>query len=68
MAGRMLNQCQDFIANGVPPRVAQIVLKKAILHTVFNNLAQHANMVADMNTSIQYLEKALIAAERPEAD
>lgn len=38
------------------------------MHTVFNNLAQHANMTADMNLSIEYLEKALQAAEDPKAD
>ena len=64
----MLRQCQDFMERGVPQLVAQIVLTKGIMHTVFNNLAQHANMVADMNCSIEYLEKALEAAERPEAD
>ena len=53
---------------GVPQLVARIVITKGIMHTVFNNLAQHANMVADMNRSIEYLEKALEAAERPEAD
>ena len=38
------------------------------MHTIYNNLAQHANMVADMNMSIEYLEKALLAAENPETD
>ena len=35
------------------------------MHSVFNNLAQHANMTADMKRSIGYLEKALEAAENP---
>ena len=35
------------------------------MHSVLNNLAQHANMTADMNLSIEYLEKALEAAETP---
>ena len=52
----------------MPPRVAQVVLVKGIMHTVYNNLAQHSNMVADMNSSIDYLEKALASAERPETD
>jgi len=38
------------------------------MHTVMNNLAQHANMTADMALSITYLEKALSSAERPETD
>ena len=55
----MLHQCGDFIERGVPPRVAAISINKGIMHTVYNNLAQHANMVADMSSSIQFLEKAL---------
>lgn len=54
--------------SGVPPRVSAIVIAKGILHSVFNNLAQYANLTSDMNTSIEYLEKALEAAEREEAD
>ena len=38
------------------------------MHSVLNNLAQHANMTADMNLSIEYLEKALEAAENPETE
>ena len=38
------------------------------MHTVYNNLAQHANMIADMNLSLDYLERALEAAEKPEVE
>jgi len=67
-ASRILRQCLTFMESKLPPRVASIVLTKGIMHTVFNNLAQHANMVADMNASIEYLERALKAGERPETD
>ena len=52
----------------VPSHVAIMVQKKGILHTIMNNLAQHANMTADMNKSIEFLVKALEAAEHPECD
>ena len=45
-----------------------MVIKKGILHTVFNNLAQYANMTGDMDSSIEYLEKAVEAAERQEVN
>ena len=64
-AGRVLRQCEDYALRSCPPKVAQIVVQKGILHTIYNNLAQHSNMVADMNSSIDYLEKALEAAENP---
>ena len=67
-AGKMLHQCKEFIVSGVTPTVAQMVLKKGILHTVFNNLAQYANMTGDMDSSIEYLEKAVEAAERQEVN
>ena len=38
------------------------------MYTVLNNQAQHANMMADMDRSIEYLEKALESAEDPECD
>lgn len=52
----------------MPAQVSAIVVKKGILHAVLNNLAQHANMTADMNLSLEYLEKALEAVENPETD
>ena len=59
----MLNQCAGFVSSKVPANAADLVVRKGIMHTIFNNLAQHANMTADMNLSIQYLEQALEAAE-----
>ena len=38
------------------------------MHAIFNNMAQHANMTADMDLSIEYLEKALESAEQPETE
>lgn len=35
------------------------------MHSVYNNMAQHANMTADMDLSIEYLEKALDSADQP---
>ena len=67
-AGRILRQCEDFLAQRVGPSVKKLILTKGIMHTVYNNLAQHANMTADMDLSIEYLEKALQAAEHPETD
>lgn len=67
-AGRVLRQCQEFLQGNIPQQAADIVLRKGILHTVFNNLAQHANMTADMHLSIDYLEKALLAAENPDTE
>lgn len=67
-AGRILKQCEDFMRTKVPSHVAIMVQKKGILHTIMNNLAQHANMTADMNKSIEFLVKALEAAEHPECD
>ena len=64
-AGRVLRQCQEFLENKVPPQVSTIIVKKGIMHSVFNNLAQHANMTADMNASMQYLELALECADKP---
>ena len=67
-AGRVLRQCQEFLENKVPPQVSTIVVKKGIMHSVFNNLAQHANMTADMTLSLEYLEKALDSVENPDTD
>jgi len=67
-AGRILHQCYDFLDSRVPHQVATVVIRKGIMHSVLNNLAQHANMNADMNLSIEYLEKALEAGENPETD
>ena len=64
-ARRVLRQCEDFLQKQTPPAVSILVVKKGIMHSVLNNLAQHANMTADMNLSIEYLEKALEAAENP---
>ena len=61
-----MRKCAEFIDSKVPHHVAVIVVKKGIMHAVFNNMAQHANMTADMDLSISYLEKALEAAEQPE--
>ena len=47
----------------MPHHVSVIVVRKGIMHSVYNNMAQHANMTADMDSSIEYLEKALEAAE-----
>ena len=67
-AGRVLRQCQEFLENKVPPQVSTIIVKKGIMHSVFNNLAQHANMTADMTLSLDYLEKALDSVENPDTD
>ena len=42
--------------------------KRGVMHTVLNNLAQHANMMADMDSSIKYLEMALRSAQDPLTD
>lgn len=62
-AGKVLRQCEAFILRETPASVGRIVARKGIMHTVYNNLAQHANMTADMGSSIQFLEKALVVAE-----
>lgn len=67
-AGAILRGCEDFVRNGVPERGAKIVTKKGLLHTVLNNLAQHSNMMADMDQSIEYLEAALVCVDSPETD
>jgi len=67
-AGAILRQCENFVRAGVPEHGAKIVTKKGLLHTVLNNLAQHANMMTDMDKSIEYLEAALVCVENPDTD
>ena len=67
-AGAILKQCENFVRSGVPENGAKIVTKKGLLHTVLNNLAQHANMMTDMDKSIEYLEAALVCVENPDTD
>ena len=63
-----MRQSAEFLDRKVPHYAAVIVVKKGIMHSVYNNMAQHANMTADMDLSIEYLEKALYAAEQPETE
>ena len=67
-AGKVLRMCETFIRSQLPKRIEHFCRKRGVLHTVLNNQAQHSNMMADMDRSIEYLEKALESAEDPECD
>lgn len=67
-AGRVLRICEDFIKNGLPHPVKNLAKKHGVMHTIFNNMAQHSNMMADMDRSIEYLEAALESAHDPLTD
>ena len=67
-AGRILKVCEAFIDGQLPPKVDAMAKKRGVMHTVLNNLAQHSNMMADMDSSIQYLEFALRSAQDPLTD
>ena len=61
-AGKVLRICENFIKNQLPPKVVIMCKRRGVMHTVLNNMAQHANMMADMDLSIEYLEAALESA------
>ena len=67
-SGRVLRGCEDFMKNRMPPSGIRVVKKRGLMHTVFNNLAQHANLMADMPRSIDYLKMALEVADDKETD
>ena len=67
-AAKVLRLCENFIRGQLPKRVELFCRKRGVMHTVLNNQAQHSNMMADMDRSIEYLEKALESAEDPECD
>ena len=52
----------------MPAKVVIMCKKRGVMHTVLNNMAQHANMMADMDRSIEYLEAALESAHDPLTD
>ena len=66
VARRILNQCQEFVQNQCPDAISSLILKRGIMHAVWNNLAQHCNMTNDMHQSIEFLEKAVEVAEDPQ--
>ena len=43
-AGKILRACEQFMANSLPISANMIVRKRGIMHTVYNNLAHHANI------------------------
>ena len=51
-AGKVLRDCENFIKNQIPAKVVMMCKKRGVMHTVYNNLAQYANMHADMDRSI----------------
>ena len=52
--------------NFLPPTAKKLSVKYGMMHTVYNNLAQLANLMGDMKNSIHYLRKSLKAVEDPE--
>ena len=62
-AGRILRACEQFFKNDLPESAKLISRKKGLLHTVYNNLAQHSNIQADMESSIDFLKQALEVAD-----
>ena len=67
-AGKVLRNCENFIKNQTPPYVSRMCKVRGVMHTILNNMAQHANMMADMDRSIEYLELALESAQDPLTD